>query len=131
MAQDIFDDLAALQINPDLAAKVQAKAKGAPRKATKWKKHFIRVPWSWVERLRDAHHVCTWKLAMYLLYEHWRNGGQVIVLSNAALAAEGMTRHRKWEGVRELEQLGLVTIQRRPRKSPLVAVLADRRTGKS
>jgi hypothetical protein len=125
---DPFNDLTALRIDP---ADPKLRFKNAPaKKATKWKKHFIRVPWSWVERLRDAHHVCTWKLAMYLLYEHWRNGGQVIVLSNAALVAEGITRHRKWEGVRELEQLGLVTIHRRPRKSPLVAVLADRRTGK-
>jgi len=121
MTQDIFDDLAALQINP--AAKVQAKAKGAPRKAPKWKKHFIRVPWSWVERLRDAHHVCTWKLAMYLLYEDWRNGGQAIVLSNSAV--EGVKRQRKWDGLCELEQLRLIRIERRPRKSPLVTVLTD------
>jgi hypothetical protein len=125
MSEDLdpFNDLAALRIDP---ADPKLRFKSAPaKKATKWKKHFIQVPWSWVERLRRARHVSTHNLANHLLYEHWRNGGQALVLSNSAMAQVGMTRWGKWEGLHELEQLGLVTIERRPRKSPLVTVLVN------
>jgi hypothetical protein len=124
MSEDLdpFNDLAALRIDP-ADPKLRFKSAAPAKKATGWKKHFIKVPWFWVERLSGAHHACTWKLAMHLLYEHWRNGRQAIVLSNSAV--EGVARRRKWEGLRELEQLGLVAIERRPRKSPLVSVLAE------
>jgi hypothetical protein len=118
---DPFNDPTALRIDP---ADPKLRFKNAPaKKATKWKNHFIRVPWSWVERLKGTRRVCTWKLAMHLLYEHWRNGGQAIVLSNSAV--EGVKRQRKWDGLCELEQLRLIRIERRPRKSPLVTVLTD------
>ena len=127
MSEDLdpFNDLPSLRIDP---TDPKLRFKGAPapapaKKVAKWKKHFIQVPWSWVERLRRARHVSTWNLAIHLLYEHWRNRGQAIVLSNSAV--EGVTRQRKWDGLLELEQLGLIKIERRRRKSPLVTVLVE------
>ena len=40
-------------------------------------------------------------------------------------AAPNVTRQRKWDGLLELEQLGLIKIERRRRKSPLVTVLVE------
>jgi hypothetical protein len=114
-------DLDALRINP---ADPSLRPKRAGRKATKWRKQFVRVPWWWHERLCRARHISTYPLAVHLLYEHWRNGGRAVGLSNSA--AEGVTRRMKWPALRELEQLGLITIERRPRKSPLVTVLTKR-----
>jgi hypothetical protein len=114
--QDPFD-LALLRIDP---ADPNLKPKGATRKKTGWLKQFVRVPWMWVDRLKGARHVSTYQLAFHLLYEHWRNGGRAIKLPNSAL---GIERRRKWRGLRELEQFGLVTIERRARKAPLITVL--------
>jgi hypothetical protein len=121
-------DLDALRVDP---ANPNLRPKGATHKTTKWRKQFVRVPWAWVDRLRDTRHTCTYRVALHLLYEHWRNGGLVIKLSNSALKGEGIGRQRKWQGLRELEQLGLVAIERRPRKAPLVTVFADSRRAKS
>jgi hypothetical protein len=109
----------ALRIDPNAP---QFRKAAPAKKATKWKKRFVRVPWLWVERLRGARHVSTPNLALHLLYEHWRTGGQAIALPNSVV--EGMPRRQKWRALRELEELGLIKIERRPRKSPLVTVLA-------
>jgi hypothetical protein len=45
------------------------------------------VPWSWVERLQKAKRVSSSRLALVLVYEHWRTGGRPLVLSNVALQA--------------------------------------------
>jgi hypothetical protein len=120
-------DLDELRIDP---ADPSLRPKGTtPR--PKWRKQFIRVPWAWVDRLKDARHTCTYRVALYLLYEHWRNGGRVIKLSNSVLKEQGIERQRKWQGLRELEQLGLIAIERRLRKAPLVTVFADSRRSES
>jgi hypothetical protein len=117
-------DLGALQIDP---ADPNLRPKGATRKA-RGRKQFVRVPWGWVDRLKDAHHVSTYRVALHLLYEHWRNGGRIIKLPNSALDIE---RRRKWRGLRELEQFGLIVIERRRRKAPLITVLVDLPGGES
>jgi hypothetical protein len=116
-------DLDELRIDP---ADPDLRPGGATPRKTKWRRQFIRFPWSWMDRLRATRHCATYRLALLLIYEHWRNGGQTITLSNLATAQEGITRQRKWGGLRELEQLGLIKIERRSRKSPLVTVLADK-----
>jgi hypothetical protein len=90
--------------------------------------HFVKVPWAWVERLAQAHCVVTYRVALHLLYRHWKAHGHPISLANGVLQMEGVARTTKWRGLRELEQLGLITIERRPRKSPLVTVHAQPQT---
>ena len=48
--------------------------------------------------------------------------GQVIVLSNVGLEQEGLTRRSKWRALAELERLGLLLVERLPRKSPRVTL---------
>ena len=66
--------------------------------------------------------VITYRLALLLLYEDWRTGGRSIVLPNVGLEQEGLTRRSKWRALLELEQLGLVEVERRPRKSPRITL---------
>ena len=47
-----------------------------------------------------------------------------LTLSNAALEKEGVTRRAKWRALRELEALRLIMVERRPRQSPRVVLLA-------
>jgi hypothetical protein len=102
--------------------RVEIKPAGTFVKPRKWRRHYVRVPWAWVERLRATKRVSTYQLALVLLYEHWRTGGKEIVLSNVAMQAEGLTRRSKWNALVELAELGLVTFERKPRRSPRVVL---------
>ena len=94
-----------------------------PKKIQKQRQHFVKVPWPWVERLRAAKNTATYRVALYLLYQHWKGGGAPVTLSNTAIASEGVTRWGKWEALRELDQLGLVTVEKRKRRSPRITVI--------
>ena len=87
-------------------------------KPKKWQRYYVLFPWTWVERLQAAKRISTYRLALVLAYEHWRTGGRAIVLSNILSEREGLSRRSKWRAVVELESLGLVQVQRRPRQSP-------------
>ena len=88
-----------------------------------WRRDFVRVPWSWIDRLTAASRGSTYRLALLLLYEHWRGGAQPIKVSNVKVAGDGLSRGSKARALRELERLGLVRVERRSRKSPWVTVL--------
>jgi DNA-binding MarR family transcriptional regulator len=115
MEHDPFD-LGSLRVPVD--PRVQRK----PANAKKWHRRFVHVPWEWTVRLRAAKRVSTYGLALLLLYEHWRNGGQPIVLSNVLAADVGLPRRSKSRALAELEQLELVRMERHPRKSPRVTL---------
>jgi hypothetical protein len=96
------------------------KAKTKPKK---WRRHYVRVPWFWVERLRLAKRTVTYRLAFFVVYEHWRSGGWPIVLSNLTAAAEGMSPRAKSRALADLERLGLVKLERRTGRAPRLKVL--------
>jgi hypothetical protein len=87
---------------------------------------FIRLPWSWVARLTTAHG-STYRVAFHLLYQHWKTGGHPIRLANITLAKLGVSRRSKYRALRELEGLGLITVERHARKSPVITVIVDPR----
>jgi hypothetical protein len=97
------------------------KSVTVPLQLQKRRKHFIKVPWTWHERLAKARHAATHKVALQILYQHWKNGGKPFTLANNAL--NGVSRWQKSRALAELEAFGLITVQRRKRKSPLVTVV--------
>jgi hypothetical protein len=107
-------DLAALRVDSGRVRKL-ARPK-------KWRREFVRVPWGWVEDLREAKRISTYRLALVLLYEHWRTGGRPVVLSNVGMRPEGLTRQSKWNALEELRGLGLIQVETRARKSPRIVL---------
>jgi hypothetical protein len=95
------------------------------RRSQRRKTQFVKVPLVWADRLGSARYAVTFKVAHRLLREHFRSGGQPVQLANAALTRNGVSRHQKWRALRELERLGLVQIESRARKSPIVVVIVD------
>jgi hypothetical protein len=87
------------------------------------KKHFIKIPQTWVDRLIEARYTVTYRVALHVLYRHWRERGAPFTLANGVLAMKGVTRGTKWRALQELEKLGLITIERRDRRSPRITVL--------
>jgi len=84
---------------------------------------FIRMPLIWADRLNGARLVATYKVALHLLHEEFKDHGISIRLANGALEAKGVTRWQKWRAIEELEGLGLIEVKRRPRKSPEITLL--------
>ena len=88
------------------------------------KTKFAKVPLWWMEKLAHTRNAATLKIAWELLYRHWKAGAdKPVVLPNVGLV--GVSRRSKWRGLAELEKLGLITIERRSSKSPLITVLVD------
>jgi len=108
MAREPFDR-DSLRVNP---TQLRRSAKN------KWRRHHVQFPWTWIECLKAAKRISTYRLALLLVYEHWRTGGKPIVLSNIIAKEEGLSRRGKWRALAELEQLGLVTVQRQRRQAP-------------
>jgi hypothetical protein len=93
-----------------------------PRKIKKRRQHFVMVPWSWIERLNGATGQ-TYRVALILLYMSWKNRGAPTKLPNGMLRIDGISRQSKWRALGDLEQRGLITVERRPRRSPTVRLL--------
>jgi len=94
-----------------------------PEKMRKRRRQFIKVPFTWYERLSAARHIATYRVALYVLHLHWKHDGQSFPLANGMLTMDGVNRFRKSDGLRELEALGLVKVDRRQRKSPVITVV--------
>ena len=115
---DPYADLKRHSMTPE----IQATLVMVPGKVQKRREHFVRVPWTWVERLTNARHTATYRVALFVLYRHWKGGGKPFTLSNTAVEDQGVSRWTKWAALGELEQLGLITVERRVRRSPKVTV---------
>jgi hypothetical protein len=115
-------DLANLRLTPEgIAVMGRAAAAKQARAQPKRQRQFVMVPWSWVERLKEARHMAAYRLALFVLYQHWKTGKPVRA-SNVALKAMGVSRRSKYRAIRELERLGLVRVEARPRRSPVITV---------
>lgn len=95
----------------------------APKKIKRRRRQFTIVPGVWKEGLTKARYIATYRVALHILMRNWEGGGQPFTLSNGAMALEGVGRGTKWRALRELEQLGLIRIERRKRKSPRITTL--------
>src|SRR5215468_11272062 len=70
----------------------------------KWQRKFILFPWAWLGRLKATRRGATCRLALFLVYEHWRTGGRTIRLTNIMAAEVGVSRRTKSLALNELEQ---------------------------
>jgi len=71
-------------------------------------------------QLHQAKHACTLKLALHLMQRRFILKCDTIVLSTVALKDWGINWRGKSRALAELEQLGLIRIEHRRPKSPVV-----------
>jgi hypothetical protein len=91
------------------------------QKTQKRQQQFVKVPCVWMERLEGARYVATYRVAWHVLFRNWQSNGKPFTLSNGAV--KGVSRWQKWRALQELERLGLVTVERRKRKTPLICCI--------
>jgi DNA-binding PadR family transcriptional regulator len=77
-----------------------------------WQNQLVRV---------DAD-VCAYRVALYLLWEVWRSRVNQVKLANVGLKELGVGRQGKYNALHQLEEAGLISVKREPRKSPVVTV---------
>jgi hypothetical protein len=80
------------------------------------------IPWPWV---KTASSLPGKALALGMLL--WREAGMdgigPVTVTNAKAAALGIDRSAKSRAVADLERVGLVRVERRPRRNPLVTIV--------
>ena len=109
------------RIGPDGIRERKVLSRKRPRRAA-----FVMVPLAWVKRLLGAKHFTSWPVAIELLRRDLKYNGRPIPLPNGQLEAKyAINRQRKWEALRELERLCLISIECRSRKSPLVTIIRE------
>jgi hypothetical protein len=85
----------------------------------KARRYFVKVPWSWVQKL-DGAGGQVYRLALHILFQHFRERGASISLTNKRA---GMPRQTKFDCLRDLEARGLITVTwRGERRAPVVRV---------
>ena len=77
------------------------------------------LPGSWYDKLCGATGP-TYRVAWYLLHLHWKGKGAPIKLANGMLEHDGVNRWAKGRALADLENLDLITVERRPNRSPIV-----------
>jgi hypothetical protein len=97
-----------------------------PKKITKRREHFTQVPGVWKERLTNVRYISTYRVALHVLMRDFETRGKPFTLSNGALALENVSRWEKPRALSELEEAGLIVLERRKRKTPRITVLHNR-----
>jgi len=124
-----FDfDPARLKLEPKFAAELlRARRKGDTARQKRRKQPapngFVKVPMLWVQCLvENRGGVNAYRVAHYVLHEAWRTNARQIKLTNTALAANGVDRKGKATALRQLRKAGLISVEERPNRSPIVTV---------
>ena len=104
---------------------VGSSAPLSPKRKGRVKGYFIRgpLPWAWLRTARE-HGIA----ALYLGNALWCLCGQnknalTFPVSNVKLRGLGISRQEKGRGLDALEAAGLIAVERRGKKSPLVTLL--------
>lgn len=118
MPRDPFD-LQTLRVDP-ADGEIVRLAK-VPAKIVRRRRQFIKVPWVWFEKLA-AENKQTHRVALYLLHLHWKGGGKPVKLPNK-LRIDGVSWQSKWRALARLETLGLIRIERRRRRAPIIHLI--------
>jgi hypothetical protein len=112
-------DWSKLGLPPELATAptVEPEPKPAIKRSNR---PFIKFPLAWQERLAHARSPNTYRVALHLLQRHWQTNLVQLELANLALTKKGVDRKKKTIALRELQDAGLIVVEYRGRKSPLV-----------
>jgi hypothetical protein len=60
---------------------------------------------------------------LWLVHQARRTGTYTVAVPNGALAKYGVSRKLKYLALRQYEAAGVITVERRPRKTPLATLL--------
>jgi DNA-binding transcriptional ArsR family regulator len=111
------------QFEPAAAAEPATCPVTAKRKEPSWAKVPMWLAKAATEATKDmkAPAALVW---IHMLHASWKAKGAPFLLPNVSLRNDGASRLTKYRVLRKLEAAGLITVERRGRKSPLVRWVA-------
>jgi hypothetical protein len=86
------------------------------------KETFVKVPLWWFEQATRATKTQQAFVALWLLHLAWKASSTTFPLPNGKLAGHGAGRKAKARALASLEAAGLITVKRRPGKTPAVTL---------
>jgi hypothetical protein len=100
------------------------KAPPSPRRGRKarQKDTFVQVPLWWMEQATKATQSPRALVCVWLLYLAWKAKGMKFPVPNGQLGKRGVDRRIKRRVLEDLEVAGLITVERRPGKTPIVTL---------
>jgi hypothetical protein len=126
VSRNVPDDIKDLVWTDEEAAaatKVASTGTTSRKSRARSKSRFIMFPMVWQYQLvRLKAGCCTYRVALYLLWEAWRSQSNQVKLANMGLKEWGVGRRGKRLALNQLGRAGLISTERQPRKSPVVTV---------
>ena len=83
---------------------------------------FVKVPLCWIEKAAKATELPAIMLLIELLRLRWRIQSNTFPLPNGRLAKLGVSRKVKQRMLRQLELTGMISVDRRSRKTPVITI---------
>jgi hypothetical protein len=120
MKDDPFDpENLRLQYGTRASQKETRSTVVVPAKLKKRREQFALVPMSLWEKLNDARGQ-TLRLIVYLIHMYWQGDYKPVKLANEIMEVNGVCREAKRRALHDLESRGVVIVDQRRRKSPIV-----------
>jgi hypothetical protein len=91
--------------------------------AAKGKDPFVTVPLWWAAAAAKATKTPKALVWIRLLHMAWKAGGTTFPLPNGKLKGDGISRFAKYRALRELEDAGLIVVERHHGKTPIVSIV--------
>jgi hypothetical protein len=109
-------------LNEMAAKRKRREGKAAPPARDK-KERVVVVPLSWRQRLKGRKHWATWDVAHHLFHLDWKAGGRPFKVTSIGLTKWGVSRGAKLVVLDRLEASGLIRVEGKEGKSPMVTIL--------
>jgi hypothetical protein len=84
---------------------------------------FVQVPLWWITEATRLTRTPGALVCIHLLYAAWKAKSLTFTLSNGRLKKCGVNRETKRRVLRDLEAGGLIKVERRPGRAPVVTLL--------
>jgi hypothetical protein len=99
-------------------------ARSEPNRIKKRRERFAKVDLRWIAPLDKCASATanTYRVAIHLLDACFQARGKPVTVPNGWLKELGVSRFAKYRALVLLERLGMITVEKRPRKSPIVTV---------
>jgi hypothetical protein len=82
---------------------------------------FTKFPQMWRQQLAGVHaNGCTYRVALYLLDQ--ASFSKQVILSTSAMRRLGVSRNGKRGALNQLRRAGIIAVEERPDKNPIVTV---------
>jgi hypothetical protein len=118
-------DLRSLKLPPEIAAQIGLRSAGKQSgNKVRRTEPFLQIPHKAIvagsKVLRGTKQFLVW---LYLFHRVWADKRRTVALPNQTLSTWGVGRREKYKALRKLEAAGLIAVEWRQRRSPIVTLL--------